>query len=181
MFARKTRHGKALRRFARAREGVAAVEFAFVAIPFFLLIIGLAEIALIGFAQTSLNFAVSNVARDIRTGNAQTQGLTQATMESRLCTDMSQFLTLNCADNLFLDVKRFDSFLNIDVDPPIESGEFQDGGFAYQPGAPSDIVVIRAYYRWRVLTPMFQAVFQNVNGGERVLSATMMFRNEPYQ
>lgn len=181
MFARMSRQNRGLRRFGRAREGAAAVEFALVAIPFFLLIIGLAEIAMIGFAQTSLNFAVSNVARDIRTGNAQTQGATQTEIHERLCNDMGQFLVLNCDDNLFLDVNRFDSFLDVNVDSPIENGQFEDGGFGFQPGAPSDIVVVRAYYRWRVLTPMFTTVFQNVGGGERVLSATMLFRNEPYQ
>jgi hypothetical protein len=39
---------------------------------------------------------------------------------------------------------------------------------------------VRAYYRWRIMTPMFETVFQNIEGGERVLAATMMFRNEPY-
>jgi Flp pilus assembly protein TadG len=172
---------RALRRFARARNGAAALEFALVAVPFFLLIIGLAEVSMIGFAQTSLNFAVSDVARDIRTGRAQLDGATQADMESRLCDGMGQFLVLNCEDNLFLDVNRFDSFLSVNVDDPIQNDEFDSGGFVFQPGAPADIVVVRAYYRWRVITPMFESAFQNVSGGERVLSATMMFRNEPYQ
>lgn len=181
MFARRNRLGRALRRFGRARKGHAAVEFALVAIPFFLLIVGLAEIALLGFAQTSLNFAVSNVARDIRTGNAQLQGFTQTTMEDRLCDDMTTFLVLNCEDNLFLDVKKFDSFLSINLDSPIQNGQFDSGGFDYQPGAPSEIVVVRAYYRWSMLTPVFGDVFQNIEGGHRILTATMMFRNEPYQ
>ena len=64
---------------------------------------------------------------------------------------------------------------------PFDDGEFDDSGFGYQPGQPSSIVVVRAYYRWHVMTPMFQQVFQNINGGERVLISTMMFRNEPYQ
>jgi hypothetical protein len=31
-----------------------------------------------------------------------------------------------------------------------------------------------------VLTPFFQGVFQNVNGGDRILVSTIMFRNEPF-
>jgi Flp pilus assembly protein TadG len=47
---------KAFRRFARARRGSAAVEFALVLMPFFLLTFGLAEVAMVGFAQTNLDF-----------------------------------------------------------------------------------------------------------------------------
>jgi hypothetical protein len=50
----------------------------------------------------------------------------------------------------------------------------------YQPGQPSDIVVVRAYYRWKVMTPLFEPIFQNISGGERILVSTMMFRNEPF-
>jgi Flp pilus assembly protein TadG len=180
MFMRAPWRLRALRRFSRARRGSAAFEFALVAVPFFLLTIGLAEIAMIGFAQTSLNFAVSNVSRDIRTGRAQMDGLTFADMRNRLCSDMTNFLALSCDDHLFLDVNRFDSFVDAEVNNPIQNNQFQAGGFAYTPGAPSDIVVVRAYYRWRIMTPMFETVFQNIEGGERVLAATMMFRNEPY-
>jgi hypothetical protein len=31
------------------------------------------------------------------------------------------------------------------------------------------------------MTPLFESVFQNISGGERILVSTMMFRNEPYQ
>ena len=55
------------------------------------------------------------------------------------------------------------------------------GGFGYTPGNASDIVVVRAYYRWKILTPLFEPIFQNVNGGHRILVSTLMFRNEPYQ
>lgn len=172
---------RAIRRFGRSRRGSAAVEFALVAVPFFLLTIGLAEIALIGFAQTSLNFGISNVSREIRTGRAQMDGMTYADIQNELCADMTQFLTLSCDGNLFLDITRFDSFVDAQAGNPIQNNQFDESGFGYSPGAPSDIVVIRAYYRWRVITPMFQTVFQNVLGGERILSATTMFRNEPYQ
>ena len=40
--------------------------------------------------------------------------------------------------------------------------------------------VVRAFYRWHVMTPLFQPVFSNVSNGERVLVSTMMFRNEPF-
>jgi Flp pilus assembly protein TadG len=174
---------KTLRRFRRSRSGSAAVEFAVVAMPFFLLTIGMAEIAMMGFAQTSLDFAVSESARQIRTGSAQMSGLDGADIHDQICDEVNRFMFLDCEANLFLDVDRFDSFVdanNAEADP-IENEEFQTGGFGYTPGAASDIVVVRVYYRWQILTPMFEPIFQNISSGERILVTTMMFRNEPYQ
>ena len=71
MFERALKKTRSLRRFGRARRGSAAVEFAMVILPFFMLTFGLAEVAMLGFAQTSLDFAVSETARQIRTGRAQ--------------------------------------------------------------------------------------------------------------
>jgi Flp pilus assembly protein TadG len=183
MFARVLAKMRAFRRFGRARRGSAALEFALVIMPFFLLTFGLAEIAMIGFAQTSLNFAVSETARQIRTGEAQMGGVSAGEIEDQLCTELNNFIVMGCSNNLFLDVDRFDSFVDADnaAQDPIQDGEFVNSGFGYTPGAPSDIVVVRAYYRWKVMTPLFEPVFQNVSGGERILVSTMMFRNEPYQ
>ena len=182
MFTRVLSKLQIFRRFARARRGSAAVEFSIVALPFFVLMFGLAEVAMIGFAQTSLDYAVSEAARQIRTGQAQMGGISRAQIEDQLCQEVNSFVVLSC-DNLYLDVKKFTSFVdaNNDSNSPIEDDEFDDSGFGYSPGAPSDIEVVRAYYRWHVMTPMFEPVFQNISGGDRILVSTMMFRNEPYQ
>jgi len=182
MFTRAFARMKTLRRFGRARRGSAAVEFALVLMPFFLLTFGLAEIAMIGFAQTSLDFAVSQTSRQIRTGRAQMDGVTEAEIREQLCDQLNGFIAMGCDGNLFLDVDRFDSFVDAgnNAQDPVQNNEFSDAGMGYTPGEPSDIVVVRAYYRWKILTPMFETVFQNINGGERILVSTMLFRNEPY-
>ncbi|MBC7767880.1 MAG: pilus assembly protein [Phycisphaerales bacterium] len=182
MAAAKTCMTMALRRFKRARKGSAAIEFALVVFPFFLFLFGLAEIAMIGFAQTSLNYAVAETAREIRTGQAQTGGLSASDIRQQVCDELNDFMMMECDGNLFLDVNRFDSFTNAsnDADTPIQGGAFIDSGFGYTPGAASDVVVVRAYYRWAVMTPMFEAIFANVSDGQRILVSTMMFRNEPF-
>jgi Flp pilus assembly protein TadG len=182
LFARMLRSLRTLRRFGRAREGTAAVEFALVALPFFLLTVGMAEISMMGFAQTSLDYAVSESARQIRTGQAQTGGLDGQDIEDQICANVNRFMFLDCDANLFLDVDRFDSFVDINNEEanPIEDDEFQEDGFGYNPGGESDIVVVRVYYRWHVMTPMFEPIFRNVSSGDRILVTTMMFRNEPF-
>lgn len=182
MFTRMFKSRKALRRFGKARKGSAAVEFALVVMPFFLLTFGLVEIAMIGLAQTSLNFAVSEASRQIRTGQAQLNGVSEAEINALLCSEVNHFLVLSCGDNLFLDVNTYPSFVdagNDDTDP-VEDGEFDSSGVGYDPGAGNAIVVVRAYYRWHILTPMFEGVFENISGGQRILFSTMMFRNEPF-
>jgi len=183
MFARVLLKMKTLRRFGRARRGSAAIEFAMVIIPFFLLTFGMAEVAMIGFAQTSLDFAVSETARQIRTGQAQMNNVSEGDIRNQLCDQLNNFIVMGCDGNLFLDVDRFNSFVDANNnDPaPIQNNEFQPNGMGYTPGAPSDIVVVRAYYRWKIITPLLEPVFQNVTGGERILVSTMMFRNEPFQ
>lgn len=182
MFARDIFKRPTLERFGRSRRGSAAVEFALIVVPFFLLTIALAEVAMIGFAQTTLDNGVSRIGRLIRTGQAQMGGMGEAQIRAQLCGEMSALLAVDCDNNLFLDVNRFASYTAAGQgDSPIENGEFDEAGHAYRDTEPSDIVVVRAYYRWQVMTPMFQSVFQNVNGGKRILVSTMMFRNEPFQ
>jgi Flp pilus assembly protein TadG len=170
----------ALGRFAAARKGTAAVEFALLAIPFFLLTAGVAEVAMIGLAQTSLDQAVSRTARAIRTGDVQAQGQTYQQVQESLCDEINSLLTVDCQQNLFLDVDTFNSFVTVNNQSPIVNGVLQQGQFGFNPGTSSSIVVVRAYYRWKILTPMFERIFQNVSGGERVLVSNLMFRNEPF-
>lgn len=182
MFGRCGPIGRALRRFSAARRGMAAVEFALVALPFFMLTLGLAEVSMMGFAQTSLDFAMSETARRIRTGEAQVAGDTYGAVQTELCNQFRTFLILDCSGNLYLDVNNYPSFQAAAAGQvnPVQNGQFQANGFGYNPGNPADIVVVRAYYRWQIMTPLFEPIFQNVGNGQRILVSTMMFRNEPY-
>lgn len=183
MLLRMRKAGRALRRFGRAKRGAAAIEFGIVAVPFFLLMFGLGEVSMIGFAQTSLDYAVQETARRIRTGEAQVAGTTYGDMQTSICNEMNSFMVMGCNGNLYLDVHNYPSFAQASAgqSDPIQNNQFDSSGFGYNPGNASDIVVVRAYYRWQVLTPLFQPIFQNISGGQRILVSTMMFRNEPYQ
>lgn len=172
----------AFKRFRRARRGTAAVEFALVGVPFLLIAACLAEIGAIGFTQATLDDAVAQAGRQIRTGRAQMAGVSYGEIQEDLCDDVNRLLAVTCLNNLYLDVDRYASFVDANGNvSPISNNQFQTGGFGYSPGDPSDIVVVRAYYRWRMITPFFGDMFANVSGNERILVSTMMFRNEPYQ
>src|SRR5262245_34179857 len=129
-----------LRRFKRSESGHAAVEFGLVALPFFLLMFGLGELGLIGFAQTSLDHAVTEVSRGIRTGQTQAASQSYQDVKDRLCEEMDNLGNLDCDENLFLDVDTFASFVNVNNTSPISNGNVDQSGFGYAPGTASSIV-----------------------------------------
>lgn len=171
----------ALQRFARRKDGAAAVEFALVALPFFLVLTALAEVSLMALAQTNLDLAISDAGRLIRTGHmAGDDPLSPEDIETQVCADLNRIMRMDCGANLFIDVDRFDTFNDVNNPVPLSNGEFDDSDIAIQVTQPGEIVMIRGYYRWEVITPFFQSIFGNVNGTDRLMVSSMLFRNEPW-
>lgn len=169
-----------LSRFLVERDGVTAVEFGIVALPFFALLLGIIEIALIFFAGQILESGVSNSARLIRTGQAQTQSLSASELTGRIC-EQTVFLS-NCAAKLKLDVRTYPDFesLSNNLTPPIDADGNLIENFGYQPGVGGDIVMVRAYYEWPTIMPTFGLGPGNLSNGNRLLMSTAAFRNEPF-
>jgi Flp pilus assembly protein TadG len=163
-----------VRRLGRRQDGAAAVEFGMVAAPFLLLVFAIMETAIVFFAGQALETAVADSARLIMTGQAQTQGFTQASFKNAVCSRI--YGLFNCAGGIYVDVKTFTSFANINLSPPLDAnGNFQNNQ-SYQPGGPGDIVVVRLFYQW----PIYVSLLKNMAGNKRLLVATSAFRNEPY-
>jgi Flp pilus assembly protein TadG len=169
--------GRLLRRFVRRQDGSAAVEFGLVAAPFLALLFAIIETALVFFSSQALETAVADASRLIMTGQAQTQGMSQTAFKDAVCARI--FGLFDCQGGVYVDVKvySFSSFSNASVTVPIDgSGNFQNN-FSYNPGGPGDIVVVRLFYQWPVISLLD---LTNMNGGKRLLAATAAFVNEPY-
>jgi Flp pilus assembly protein TadG len=166
--------------FIKNRDGAAAVEFALVSIPLFWMIFGMLEFGAMSLVQTTLDSAVAEVGRDIRTGSAQTGGKTKADLETAICDNLNEIMSLECDGSLFLDVDRYDSFADIGNGTPVSGGAMDMGQLGYTPGGANEVILVRAYYQWSVFTPLFGAVFANMNDGKRLVVSSMMFRNEPF-
>jgi Flp pilus assembly protein TadG len=172
-----------LRRFGalvRNRDGVAAVEFALVAVPLFWLIFGMLEFGAMSIVQTSMDSAVAQAGRQIRTGIAQNGGFTKAQMEQQICDNLNEIMSLECAGNLYLDVDRYDSFADIGNGSPLNEGAIDQAQLNYNPGGANEVILVRAYYQWQIFTPMFGAIFSNMSDRRRLVVSSMMFRNEPF-
>ena len=61
-----------LRAFTRNRNGSAAIEFAILALPFFVVVFAIAEIAVMYFVDSGLDAALHKAVRQVRVGVAKT-------------------------------------------------------------------------------------------------------------
>lgn len=179
-----TGHGFAVRRtrallhrFAKNRSGVAAVEFAMIAAPFFFLLFAMIEIAAVFFLGSVLENAVLETARDIRTGRAQSAGMSQAAFRTAVC---DRIVVLGTCDNVEIDVRVFEDFDNVDQSSPVEDGAVNTDDFGFDPGDAGDIVLVRVFYRWQLLTPGFSGALANMSGNQHLITAATVFRNEPF-
>lgn len=165
--------------------GATAVEFALVAAPLFFMIFATLEVAMIFIASTTLENAVQREARTIRTGEFQKsqgadQALNRAQFVSGVCENMS-FLAARCdANTLFVDVRTPAGFTQSGAPNPIRNGAFDAGELTFQPGTQGQIVLVRAFYKWPLMTPVMTQALARVDGGSAVLQATATFRNEPF-
>lgn len=173
------RFERKLAAWAQKKDGSTAVEFALIATPFFFLIFGLLEISVLFIMSSAMENAIGEASREIRTGNFQKAGLSAARFKEDICEELLELL--QCDDNLFVDVRRFDSFSSSNnPDPVNEEGEFESGQFRFDPGGPDEIIVVRIFYKWDLFTPVLSVPLKDLKDGEHLLRASIAFRNEPY-
>jgi Flp pilus assembly protein TadG len=129
--------------------------------------------------STVLEHAVSDASREIRTGQAQEAGFSKVEFQNSVCDEM--FGLMGCDASLHIDVKRLTSFSAANLGSPLDSdGNFDDSDFDFQPGGANEIVAVRVYYEWGLVTPVLSAPLANMANGKHLISATTVFRNEPF-
>lgn len=172
------RRGTFIKRFRRNDEGVAAVEFAFVAGPFLFLLFAIIEVAMVFFAGQVLETATSSASRLILTGQAQQQNFDQSAFKNEICRQTN--VLMDCG-GIGVDVRTYASFGAAGQSRPTDSsGAVNYGSMTYNAGSGGDIVVVRVVYQWPVLMPSFGMQVGDLPNGKRLLMATAAFRNEPF-
>ena len=168
-------------KWSQDNSGSAAVEFALIAAPFLFLLTGLLEVSLIFIVTTTLEHGINEASRNIRTGSLQNGGLilTRSDFVDSVCSEL--FGLLDCRDNLDVDVRTFNNFGGATLSNGIDDeGNYSNLNFQFQPGVSNDIVLARVYYEWDLITPGFSAPLQNLSNGNRLITAAIAFRNEPF-
>lgn len=162
-----------------AREGSAAVEFALVAAPFFFMMFALLEVGLIFSLDSTLESAVMQTGRMVRTGEAAERGFTAPEFKAELCERMTLFAA-GCETNAFVEVRPIVSFRNPELEDPLAAGDLDQGDLTYDNGGPSSLMLVRVWYKHTVFTPMMQQILGRTTDKKTVLTAATTFRSEPY-
>jgi Flp pilus assembly protein TadG len=174
------RNNPLFKRFKRAQAGVTALEFAFVGGPFLYLLCVIFETGLMLFSEYIIENGVATAARMIRTGQVQAANMTAGDFKNVVCGNMSAFL--KCNQYLHIDVRKFTAFADI-VLPSATTGQELSSDVTtnskFQPGNAMEVVVVRAYYEWRLFVPGLSHL-ANLSGSRRLLTSGAAFRNEPF-
>ena len=171
--------------FIRDRKGATAVEFALIAAPFLALIAGLIQVFLLFFAQSVLENAVRASARQILTGQVQTQ---DASLSSAAAMAAFHQIVCNNADALFtctglmVDVEVANNWSSANTAMPTltyDSNGNVTNTWQFNPGNAGDIVVVRVVYLWPVFFGPLAFNWANQANGSREIMASAAFQNEP--
>ncbi|CAN5752225.1 pilus assembly protein [soil metagenome] len=185
MSRRALRFQNLLLRFAAARRGTTAIEFAIIALPFCVLMFGIIELGLVFMVSVTLQNATDNAARQIRTGGFQTSGSNaKGDFKTLVCNRMS-WLATPCLTKLTVAVQTFADFNTASSNNATAGTAWTPAAAAatcFSTGAPGDIVLVRTYYEWDVFTPLLNTALVNMGAGsnKRLISTVATFRNEPY-
>jgi Flp pilus assembly protein TadG len=166
--------------FVGDKNGVAAIEFAFVALPFFAILIAIFEIGLVFLAANELETAVEKAGRQLLTGQAQQGGVTQSQFISSVCSNLPVFFTCS---GVMVDLEAASAFASANTSAPSltynSSGQVTNT-WNFDTGAAGSILVLRVFYQFPVLPAPLGLNLANLPNGTRLLMATSVFQVEPY-
>ncbi len=176
---------KLLRRFHHDRRGVTAVECALVAPVFFALLFAIIETAMVFFAGQVLETITQDSARLVLTGQAQGGSLSQEDFKKQVCAHRLMFM-FDCS-GIYVDVRSYAQATLIKIPNQIGPGSSFINDMKYCPGQDGSIAVVRLFYQWPVIIIKMLNVgynleydLSNLSGSKRLLSATAVFKNEPF-
>ena len=193
-------HTKLLGRLRRNEDGTTAIEFGFVAAPFFMLLFGIISIGFYYFTLFSLENAVEEASRLMRTGQAQNGTFTGGTAGTPMTA--AQFKTLVCgklppymscataANKVRVQVQNFNNFAAVTIPSCVDGGGalIDDNSAAFAPGAASTVTLVTVCYEWELPNAMpkdwwlrpQQGNANTLSNGSSLMQAATTFVTEPF-
>ncbi|HEX7884693.1 MAG TPA: TadE/TadG family type IV pilus assembly protein [Phenylobacterium sp.] len=166
-------HRVRARTFRRDERGAAAIEFALVAPLLFFTLLSLIELGVLGMISVGLDNAVIDAARRIRTGRADA-ATSASSFEDQICANVGGAL-VDCQARLVVSVEKYSAFANAGAAAAAApAGQFNKGG-------PNDIILVKADYKWPLMSPFVATAFDRNGPTEVTISARSAFKNEPFE
>lgn len=165
-------HAARRRVFRRDESGAAAMEFALVAPLLFFTLLSLVELGVLGMMTVGLDNSIIEASRLIRTGQP-TAATSAATFEDQVCANVASVMG-NCQERLVVSVEAFSAFSNAGAATAPLAGQFNKGG-------PNSIILVKADYRWPLMSPFVATAFSRSGPLEVTISARTAFKNEPFE
>lgn len=185
-----------LNRLWRSKDGAAAIEFAILAIPYFVIVFAIIETFIAYTAEQLVANAVDTLGRQVRTGNITyqhsntTTDKSQAEFRTLFCNEISILIQCSASEiatpnKLYLDAKPYTNFSDMPTTVPIGgTGDLDTTGMSFAPGGPGTKNMLRAYYKWDIITDLLRPYITNVRPTSAsnyfLIVETATFKNEDY-
>ena len=170
--------------FKKNEDGVVAVEFAFISVPFLIFTFTILEVALVFYAEINLTHATNETARRVRT--LQSAISSPQDFVEDVCNRV--FFFPDCLNKLKVEVRVHDSFSNInELNPLNGDGELKEN-FIFNLGGPGSVITVRTFAEWDLIAQFPKFTIDNkevaiglgnMANGNRLVEGFAAFRNEP--
>lgn len=179
----------AMRRFHRSENGATAIEFGFLALPFFMLMWAIIETGLMFWTNQVLEESLSQASRVLLTGESRTRyisgsaAVNAAAFRDDICANAPMKL-IDCS-KLSVDVRTYSDFSaassGTSSTNPLAGGSLDTSSFSYRQPDSGQIVVVRAVLDYNLLlTSWASTSLANIGSGRRGIVASVAFRAEPF-
>jgi Flp pilus assembly protein TadG len=174
-----------LRKFFKAEDGVAAVEMAMVAGPFLYVFLAIFEMGTMLYTEYTLQAAVQEAARLVRTGQTQSDAaMTNPDEFKKKVCRLASFV-MKCTDKVTVYVNHWDTVAdltaaNLDLTSIGMTSGGAPGPTVNSPGGAKCITVVAATYDWKFVLPWMDVYANTSDKKKRRLIGFTFFRNEPF-
>lgn len=168
---------KLTRKFVGDRKGSAAIEFAILALPFFVVIFAIAEIAVMFFVDSGLDAALHKAVRQVRVGVAKNGSWDATKFKDVVCSELSY--SFNCATKLKVRATIVTDMSSIVKASPISGGNLnvtED----FNLGDSGSYVLVQAFLPWAPVFKLYSVSSAQLSDGSYVLGSSELIKNEPF-
>lgn len=161
--------------FAREESGMAAVEFAMVALPYLIVILGIMELAFGYFLDRLVQDAVMDARRAVRVGQIKA-GATESDFRNIICDTGAVKVLLDCS-RFQIDLREVADFDG--SRPEFDEDADEEEKAKFEPGNAGTTNVLRVYYKMPRVFRFAPTAGQQTREGDLLLSGQTAFVIEP--